>query len=177
MADVKTFMKLIKAMESSGGKDTKHQVLDSGIHSGDSAVGDYGIMPNTVKEVAKRRLRDNEAIPSDDVVSNLDNNQVQTILKENPELAENYTKYLAEKIMDKTKGDPELGMTGWHFGHNLSADKLKEKAKANPDYINKVDQRIYENNLQSRMPNLVDMLSSDKYTDVPMSKNKKQRMP
>lgn len=172
MADVKTFMKLIKAMESSGGIDTKHPTMESGMHAGDSAIGKYGIMPNTAKEIANRRINEGIATPSDDVIKNIPNDAVNSLLKENPQLAKQYAEYMATKVLDKTKGDPELGMTAWHYGHNMPLDKIKEVAEKNPGYIEKVRQRIDENALSSQMPKLLDMLTKQPYKDTPASKKR-----
>lgn len=158
MADIKAFMKLIKAMESSGGKDTRHVAMDKGIHEGDAAIGNYGIMPNTAKEIAKRRKIEGVSTPSDDVISNIDNSQVSQLLSENPALAKQYAEFMAKKVLDKTKGDPVAGMTAWHYGHNLSPKQLEEKMKDNPAYVDKVNQRIDENALQSKMPGLMDLM-------------------
>lgn len=172
MADINAFMKLIKAMESSGGKDTKHKRMTAGIHEGDAAVGAYGIMPKTAKEIAKRRIRDDRDTPSDDVVANVQEPSVEALLKENPELAREYAKDLAELVMKRTQGDPGLGMTAWHYGHNRSLDSLKDVAERNPEYLDKVDQRIYENKLMSKMPSLMDVLTKKQFKDKPVSKKK-----
>lgn len=167
MADQKTFLKLIKAMESSGGKDTDHKPMDAGLHAGDAAIGEYGIMPNTAKEMAGK----GKIGPSDEVIRNLPNSEVSQILKENPELAEQYVKLMAEKLMQKTKGDPVMGMTGWMYGHNLPPESLKEKARQNPSYVDKVNQRIDENRLQSQKPSILDQLELP-YKDEPISKKR-----
>lgn len=158
MADVKAFMKLIKAMESSGGTNTRHVAVDKGIHEGDTAIGNYGIMPNTAKEIAVRREREGEGTPSDDVIKNLQNPQVEQLLKENPSLAKQYAEFMAKRVLDKTKGDPIAGMTAWHYGHNMSPSQLKDTMDRNPSYVDKVNQRIDENNLQSKMPSLMDLM-------------------
>lgn len=168
MADVNSFLKLIKAMESSGGKDTNHKPIQDGIQQGDAAVGDYGLMPNTAKELAGV----GKVGPSDDVIKNLPNSEVSDLLKENPQLSEQYVKMLAEKLMQKTKGDPVLGMTGWNQGHNLPLSDIQQRAKDNPEYVDKVNQRIDENHLQSQVPGLMDMLKQP-YKDQPMSRKRK----
>lgn len=168
MADVNSFLKLIKAMESSGGKDTAHKPVEEGIQQGDSAIGAYGLMPNTAKEMAGA----GKIGPSDDVIKNLPNTEVSDLLKENPQLSEQYVKMLAEKLMNKTQGDPILGMTGWNQGHNLPLEDIKQRAKDNPDYINKVNQRIDENHLQSKVPGIMDMLKPS-YKDEPISRKRK----
>lgn len=158
MADVKAFMKLIKAMESSGGKDTKHTRMTAGMHEGDTAIGNYGVMPNTAKEIAKRKIGTDEQLPSDDVIKNIPNPQVETLLAENPQLAERYAEFMAKRVLDKTKGDPIAGMTAWHYGHNLSPQALKEKMQEAPEYVEKVVQRIDENALSSKLPSLMDLM-------------------
>lgn len=161
-------MKLIKAMESSGGKDTAHRTLASGIHEGDTAVGKYGLMPNTAKEIANRRKE--SAV--DDVIANIPNKSVEALLQENPDIAKDYVQYMAEKVLDKTKGDPVAGMTAWHYGHNMSPNRIKKTMQENPSYVDKVNQRIDENALSSKMPSLMELLEQ-KPEFLPMSKKRK----
>lgn len=171
MADVKAFMKLIKAMESSGGKDTDHSTMEYGMHEGDTAIGNYGLMPNTAKEIAVRKEKEGQGTPSDDVIKNIPNPQVEALLAENPELAKRYSEFLAEKVLSKNQGDPIAGMTAWHYGHNLSPSQVKAKMEQNPQYVDKVNQRIDENRLQSKMPSLMDLMRI--YSpDLPKSKKR-----
>lgn len=41
----------IKQVESRNCQDTKHKVMKKGIHKGQAAIGCYGLMPKTVKQV------------------------------------------------------------------------------------------------------------------------------
>ena len=54
---VQRFLKTIQMIESSGGKNFNHPEIESGIHEGHRAIGNYGLMPNTVQEIATRMKR------------------------------------------------------------------------------------------------------------------------
>ena len=43
-----SFLVAIQGIESNNGKDLSHKVITQGIHQGDSALGRFGMMPNTI---------------------------------------------------------------------------------------------------------------------------------
>lgn len=47
-------MVAISRVESNSGKNTKHVEMKYGIHKGASAIGNYGLMPLTIKEIIKK---------------------------------------------------------------------------------------------------------------------------
>lgn len=47
-------LKAIKMVESSGGKDTNHAMVSHGLNANTKAVGSYGLMPITIKEVVSK---------------------------------------------------------------------------------------------------------------------------
>lgn len=107
------FLDAIKQVESSGGKNLNHPVIESGIHAGQSAIGSYGLMPNTIKEIKKR-------FPASVETNNED------IL----------ARKLAEYIAKKTGNDKEAMAASWFYGHNLPPERL-EKLKSS-SYVKKV---------------------------------------
>lgn len=160
MADVETFLKLIKAMESSGGKDLEHKTITKGIHKGDTAVGAYGIMPNTAKEIAQRRIQAGLSTEHDESIRASENSTVEAMLKDNPQLAEEYARYMAEMVLKRNQNDPIAGMTAWHYGHNLPYDRVKRKMQENPAYVKKVYQRIQEEGLADKLPGVYQIFNT-----------------
>lgn len=98
------FLQLMSLLESSGGKNTDHKQVTRGIQSGDSAQGQYGVMPNTVKEFQNRARLSNKPVP------------------QTPEEVANA---MAEHLENKTD-DPEKQAYMWEYGHNLNPDDIDE---------------------------------------------------
>lgn len=112
--DIARFLHYIKEIESSGGQNTNHPVMQSGIHAGDQAQGDYGMMPNTMDELKKR-------YPA--LASQTDPNV----------LAEK----MAEHVLNKSDKDETLAAGLWNQGHNTPEEKF-DKVK-NSKYAQKYE--------------------------------------
>ena len=99
--DKQGFLKLMSMMESSGGKNTQHQAVTTGLQAGDTAYGQFGLMPNTVKEMAKRRTLNGTADDTDKQIVDSDNDTVTNMLSQHPELEQRYAEDLGQKVLDK----------------------------------------------------------------------------
>lgn len=163
------FLQLMSILESSGGKNTNHPTVSSGIQAGDTAVGEHALMPNTAKELANRKMLSGEANISDEVVLNSDNKQVEQILKNNPELQNKYVNDLANNVMDNTQ-DPALGAVAWRYGHNIKdPNELKSLADQNPEYMNRIKKAMDQVYNKSEPQQFVDKFLTPVYIDKPFS--------
>lgn len=102
--DVERFLHYIKELESSGGKNLDHPVIESGIHAGDAAQGQYAMMPNTMEEL-------NSRYPS------------TFTEKSTPD---DYAKVLAKKVLKRANNDETLAAGLWNQGHNSSPEKFDD---------------------------------------------------
>jgi len=148
----KAFLKLIKQLESSGGRNTAHRTIASGIHAGDTAVGEAGLMPLTAQEMANRRIKQGTGDVNDDLVVNSPTNMVESMLQGNDDLRSRYVNDTADKVLKNAQGDPELAATGWLYGHNLPKQQLQEKLDSDPEYQDRIDNAINDLHLQSDRP-------------------------
>ena len=130
--DINKFLDVIRQEESSGGKDTAHRMIQSGIHEGDSAMGQYGLMPNTVSEMANRAKRQGIASPDE-----LDAIQNPSIVNQNPELENQIAKQLAAKLLNQYHGNQEQAAYGWNQGHNLTPEQVQERDYQQHPYVQK----------------------------------------
>lgn len=135
--DYKQFLDKIKLIESSGGVDTDHETVDYGIHKGSSAYGNYGLMPNTIREMAKRQRMSNterkEVLPFE----KMDDDSIKEKLKENPELEEYFAERVAEHILNRQQGNIDKSAFAWNQGHNLYPEKIDEEKLNKSDYVKK----------------------------------------
>lgn len=125
-------------MESGGGKNLSHEPITSGIHAGDTAYGAYGMLPNTAKEMAKRRMLRGEGDRQDEQMQTLDNKFVNDAFVAHPELENRYVDELAKKAMDTSKDDVVDAAYRWRWGHNLPNEKVEAVKAANPEYFERI---------------------------------------
>lgn len=125
---IQQFLDVIRQIESSGGKDTDHQVMESGIHAGQAAIGQYGLMPQTIQEIAKRFGNAKLAAMSPKEIPNT--------LKSSPELENDLAEKLAKRVLAK-QGDPEKAAYSWNMGHNLSPDEIDKREYQKHPYVEK----------------------------------------
>lgn len=134
-ANLDNFLNVISMNESSGGKNLNHKQIKEGLHAGDSAVGQYGLMPNTIKEMATRMGKDHPM----SIYSKMDNKAVADSLKKNPGHEKEIAKFMANHLHDKFGGDENKMAYSWFQGHNLTNDHFNTSHKdyMNHDYVQK----------------------------------------
>lgn len=115
---VQEFLKKISALESSSGRNLAHKEMDSGVHKGTAAVGEYGLMPLTAQDLDRQY--------GVDELDGLSPEEVKAKLKENPGLAKRLVETMASQLL---KGNnSEEAAYKWEHG---------PASKATPDQINK----------------------------------------
>lgn len=133
---IKTFLKNISQVESSGGTNYNHDLIQKGIHKGHKAIGRYGLMPNTVKEVLVRMKRKGTLTPDLQKLNSLDAVTLKDTLEKNPELEDQIAETLADKVLERQQ-DEDKAAYSWHQGHNLSPDKIEANKYKDHDYVKK----------------------------------------
>jgi len=167
--EINKFLEKISQIESSGGKNTNHKTMESGIHSGDSAFGNYGLMPNTVKEMAKReRMSGGKELSP---LLEMDGEQIKQYLRDKPEAEQIIARGLARKLLTRF-GSPEEAAYAWNQGHNLSPEKLAKRNFQDHDYVKKF-QKLSEGD---RQPSSDIKLSSKSGAPLPSFANESEEI-
>lgn len=128
------FKDAIAEIESSSGKNVDHQRMESGIHKGDKAFGDIGLMPNTAKQYAKELLSsgDDSAELQGILSSKQGSDQVNQILEDNPELYQKLKDYHFDRLLIKNKNDPFKAAHAHYYGENFAQNRNLDGDKFNP---------------------------------------------
>jgi hypothetical protein len=96
-AQVREFLRRIGLLESSGGINTDHPEVTHGLNAGTNAVGTYGLMPATAQDLDKssgvNQLQD------------MDKDEAQNKLEQDPELTDRLAATLASKLLNKNDQD------------------------------------------------------------------------
>lgn len=131
------FLKKIKQLESSGGKDTDHKLMTHGIQKGTRAIGDYGIMPNTALETLNR-MRMSGTLPEQyRGLVGADPETMSQSLESDPELYNSVADFNAKRALDRTGGDEEKAAYMWNQGLNLDPTTITPEQLEKANYIQK----------------------------------------
>lgn len=118
----RAFLDATSKIESSGGKDFSHADIESGIHAGSRAMGSYGLMPNTIKEMRKRYpnwepYQELEGLPDKEIIKRVEADK---------ELDKDVAEPLADYVLSKYK-DPRVANYAWQWGQNTPVDKAENE--------------------------------------------------
>jgi hypothetical protein len=164
-------LKAISDVETRGGEDIAHKVMEGGMHSGSSAVGKYGLMPSTIKETEKS-------------LSKLSDDELKSQFSKNPELEEKVASKYYDRLREQLGSNaPENIGYGWLQGITGAKKALKEgkdidehwhvqkikKAHPNPlildSHKRQVEEPEYEQPEYEEEPSISEMIQ-DKLTDA-----------
>ena len=134
------FLKAISQIESSGGTNLQHSTIQSGPQAGQTAVGQYGLLPNTINELNNRtRLQQlntpggmSQPVPTRGPAS----------VSTNSDLEQQYANQMADRVLNKFK-DPAMAAYAWNKGHNLTPDQVQARDYMNDPYVQKF-QKIWD---------------------------------
>lgn len=124
---LETFLHYISQLESSGGKNVNHPVVETGPQAGEQAVGSYGMMPNTKQEFMNRYPAQLDENSSDNDVA----------------------RKVGEYVLNKAKGNETTAAGLWNMGHNLPEDRMDEAHDS--DYAQKYEA------LRKQVPEALDL--------------------
>lgn len=173
MAGIEQFKKLVSALESSDNPEVRHPAATKGVSKGDTAIGQHGLMPNTVKELANRARLSNEQYPSDETILNADNSQIGEMLQNNPELMKLYVDRLSKHVMEKSNDNPENAYMRWLYGHNLPDERIQQVKKKDPETLQRIRDVIEQKHMMSQQPDAI-QIPEEPYEDKPYTPLRKK---
>lgn len=135
--DRERFLDTISMIESSGGKNFNHARIPSGIHEGHRAAGRYGLMPNTMQEIANRMKQEGNLDPELERITSLPPDQMKAAIEANPNYEQMLAEHLAGRVLDRQGGDEEKAAYSWFQGHNLTPQEIRDRNYKEHDYVKK----------------------------------------
>ncbi len=131
------FLWNIKQLETSGGQNLNHSPIKSGKFKGQRAIGKWGLLQPTIKELTNRmRLRGDDTTQYDHL-ANMSRDQLAQHFQENPQIELNLARELATHVLKRQGGNENRAAYAWLHGHNLHpADIGKDKTDAS-SYVSK----------------------------------------
>ncbi len=125
------FLDAISQVESSGGQNTNHPMIQSGIQAGSQAIGNYGLLPNTIQELSNRAKLGGTLTPEMAAAA-----RNPAMVGDDPVLEKQYANQLADRVLNKMQ-DPNMAAYAWNSGHNLTAEQVKDRDYINDPYVQK----------------------------------------
>lgn len=135
--DVDSFLQTIGMIESSGGQNFNHDEIKSGIHKGHKAAGTYGLMPNTVIETLNRMRLEGQVDPELQSLQTMAPEKIKQTVESNSEIEEKLARYMANRALDRQRGNKEKAAYSWFQGHNLTPQEIEERNYQDHDYVKK----------------------------------------
>lgn len=138
------YLKHIAMLESSDGKDTDHRKIQSGLHEGDAAMGKYGIMPKTARDISamfsnkhsdlRKKLGENYYDPEVESLQKMEDSEIKKKLAENPEFERRLARYFATRL-NSMEGDDIDKTYRWKYGQNLKKKDIDPTKRDSNEYI------------------------------------------
>jgi hypothetical protein len=115
------FKRILHDLESSSGKNTDHSEVQSGLHKGFKAQGEYGIMPLSALDYAKtdKDLKHLKEISGKDM---------QHVMETSPDFLKMVEDKMIHSVLDKQGGDLDKAVYSWHQGSANVPDKIDESS-------------------------------------------------
>lgn len=171
MADIKQFKKLIGTLESNNDPTVRHPAATKGVNAGDTAIGEHGLMPNTIKEFANRAKLKNQNNISDDIIAESPNDQVTEMLQNNPELMKLYVDRIGKHVMGNSDNKQDDAYFRWVYGHNLPTNRVNDIKENDPKTLKRIQQAL---KLQQNVPADIIDIPEEPYIDKPFTPMRKK---
>jgi len=115
------FLSAIKKIESSDGKYINHAIIQKGPYKGYAAIGSYGLLPTTVRELVDTYYK------SFLVIRHCSDEDFAYLVVANPAIEYLLAKKLAIKILEKNNYNLIRSAYAWNVGHNKDLSKISEE--------------------------------------------------
>lgn len=147
----KHIMDAIMAVESSGGKDTKHARLPSNsIHHGERAYGKYGLTPLLMRETIKKHK---DLAQKYNHMLDLRGDKFQIELQKHPELEDVVANRHYDRLVKHFGHNVDKIAMAWLNGITGTKQAIKNRVDLNNHWHVKKVRKAYENILNNQHPN------------------------
>ncbi len=155
---IDAFLKRIGQLESSGGRNLNHKVMEHGMHKGDAALGTYGFMPNTINEMLVRMKQANSLTPE---LAGLEGKKGEDLSKayySSPEIEKQLANFMARRVLENQQGDELKAAYSWYHGHNLSPENITPEKIEKADYTQKYRKLLDKDSLDIKRRALMNIM-------------------
>jgi GNAT superfamily N-acetyltransferase len=131
--ELKGSLRHIASIESSDGKNKKHQKTTVGLNAGDTAAGSTGLMPITVKEAIKKNPKLMERHSN---ILSMSSDQITQHLNNNPSIEADIANHHWDRLHHVFGGDKPRMAYAWRNGITAAKNATQEQIDSHP-YVQK----------------------------------------
>lgn len=135
-------LKAISAVESQNNPKAQHQIMSTGMHKGSSAIGSYGLMPITIREMVKKNPDLNKKYGH---LANVSGDTFKSLVLHNPETEHEIASKLYDNLASKFGHHPEAISHAWFNGVSGTMKALKDKKDLGKHWHVRKIMKAYEN--------------------------------
>lgn len=128
------YLKTLAFLESSSGKLLNHRKISRGSHKGTSAVGFWGMMPLTIKDMVIR-YKPLKSKYSHLINANTDLKEISSIVLANPDLHKDAVLFY-KKLVFKSTDCPKRRVYAWKYGIEGALNASIETIMKDPYVVN-----------------------------------------
>lgn len=154
-------LKYIEMIESSGGKNLKHPIVNSGLNAGTRAIGKYGIMPlqalETIKKDPNLAQKYSDFLQYDHVK---DHDKIHHAVLNNPDMETEIANSHWKRLYDRFNGNEAKMAHAWFNGISGTLEKPHEDI-INHDYVKKYKRYKKMMSLEKPKPRSISMQKSE----------------
>lgn len=139
-----SFLKTTAQLESSDGLNTDHKPVQTGPRAGSAAIGKYGVMPYTAKQVSTELSNPKSLLyqtvgttQNQDIrtLKDLTEDEIDEKLKADPHLERAVSRALASTLMRRHDQDLDKSAYGWRMGDKLKSDQITKEKLDKSGYV------------------------------------------
>jgi len=135
---LRDMLRRIAMIESSGGKNTNHPTINSGLQSGQQAVGLYGLLPNTTREVVQSMRNRGAPVPQElQNIKQLSDDDIRDSMQNNTKLQNYVAGDLMSRLLNRTGGDADKAAYMWNNGTNIDPENIAPEDLDSNQYVSK----------------------------------------
>ena len=131
------FLWNIEQIESSGGKNFNHPMVENGSFRGMRAIGKWGFMPPTIKDIVKMREAQGNAPREITSLAHKSPEELRQILETRPHVELELARTMANYILKRQGGNQERSAYSWLNGQNLTPEDIPAEKLQGHDYVQK----------------------------------------
>ncbi len=132
-----SFLWTLMQIESSGGKNFAHPEVKTGPLKGEVAVGKWGLMKPTVKEILDRMKLEGKLTSDLKPLYNMDRTGLVKFFELNPAVELRLARILAHHCLVRQNGNIIKAAFSWNHGHNLKPENITDNELIDSEYIKK----------------------------------------
>jgi hypothetical protein len=136
------FLWTIMQLESSGGKYLKHKLNERmkqnpHLYQNETAVGRWGLLPNTIREFINRMKLSNTLNPDYIPLKDMNSDELAEHFIKNPQHELDFARMVAHHVLSNNKNDIKRAAYAWINGHNLKFHQISNTHLNSSPYIKK----------------------------------------